>query len=209
MLQVRGAHAEQRARLRLLRHLVEPVAVREAQEAGEAVADGALEAADAVGVGNVQVLQRLGQPVAEHQQRRLLEMRDQEQQEMLVAELRQHAALGAVVEGRARVAHHHQRMAAAQVARVRRGAGVGPEAVVAVALLEVGQLRLGKGQQRRRCRPRARAGEQAQAHEVAARQRARLVQRQVGHDRHAVVLDLAEAQGAGPARMVADQRLAA
>ncbi len=36
---------------------------------------------------------------------------------------------------------------------------------------------------------------------------ARLVHRQVGHGRHAVVLDLAEAQRAGPARMVADQRL--
>ena len=38
------AQAEQRARLRLVRHLVEPVAVREAQEDFHATADRALEA---------------------------------------------------------------------------------------------------------------------------------------------------------------------
>ena len=42
-----GAQVEQRAHLRLLGHLVEPVAVGEAQKALEAAADGALEAPDA------------------------------------------------------------------------------------------------------------------------------------------------------------------
>ena len=147
---MRGAQMEQRAHLRLLGHLVEPVAVREAQERRIAAADRALELLDAFGVGDVQALQRIDQPVGEHQQRGLLEVRDQEQHEVLVAELRQHAAVAAAVELGSRVADHHQRMAAAQIARTRRGAGVGPEAVVAMALLEVGQMLLAERKLRHR-----------------------------------------------------------
>ena len=83
----------------------------EAQEALEAGADRALEAAHArrIGMTDLQALERLDQALGEHQQRRLLEVRDQEQQEVLVAELRQHAALAVGEIGRLRIAHHHQR----------------------------------------------------------------------------------------------------
>ncbi|MNK66747.1 hypothetical protein D3C87_860720 [compost metagenome] len=131
-------------------------------------------------------------------------MRDEEQQEVLVPELREHAAVAAAEELGARVAHHDEGVAVAQVARVGRRARVHPEAVVAVLVLEVGQVVLGVGQVGVGA---ARAGDQREPHEVVAREAARVVQRQVGHHRHAVVLDLAVAQHAGVVRMVAHQRL--
>ena len=203
-----GAQVVQRTHLRLLGNLVEPVAMREAQKAFEAGPDGALEAPHAVGIAHVQALERVHQPVGEHQQRGLLEMGDEEEQEMLVPELRQHTAVAAAEERAVCIAHHHQRLAVAQVAGVRRSAAGGPETVVAEALLEVGEVLLGVGQGLRRVRRRARVarpGDQAQPDEFAARQCARIVQRQVGHQRHAVVLDLTVAQGARALGMVTHQ----
>ena len=75
---------------------------------------------------------------------------------MLVPELREHAAVAAAVELALRVADHDQRQARAQVARVRRGAGLGPEAVVAELLLEVGDVRFGVGQRHLAARHAAR-----------------------------------------------------
>ena len=161
----------------------------------------------------MQPLQRLHQALGEHQQRCLLEVRDQEQQKVLVAELRQHAALAVGEEGRLRIAHHHQRVAAAQVAGVGRGAGARPEAVVAVAALEIRQMRFAIGQgvaaavahRLRRARPRA--GHQAEPDEIVARQRLRVVEGEIGRQRHAVIFDLAVTQRAGLLRVGAHQRL--
>ena len=188
----------------------------EAQEALEAGADPALEAAHARRVGDVQALERFDQALGEHQQRCLLEVRDQEQQEVLVAELRQHAALAVGEVGRARVADHHQRVAAAQVAGPGRRATGGPEAVVAVTALEVVQMRCGVGQ-RARARilhlvlivgvGRPRASDQAEAHEIIARERTRIIDREEGGQRHAVVFDLPVAQHAALLRVGARQRL--
>ena len=72
--------------------LVKPVAVREAQEHLEVLADHALEAAHRVGVLDVEPVERFHQAVGKHQQRRFLQVRDQEQQEVLMAELGEHAA---------------------------------------------------------------------------------------------------------------------
>ena len=84
------------------------------------------------------------------------------------------------------------------------GALVVPEAVVAVALLEVAQV---ARRVRQRVATRAGAGDQAEADEIGARQRARVVHREVGHQRHAVVLDLAVADQALLVGMVGHQRL--
>ena len=219
------AHAKQLAGLRLLGDLVEPVAVREAQEVLEVATHRALETLDRAGVVDRQLVERHHHAVGKHQQRRLLEMRDQEQQELLMPELRQHAAFEVDEERRLRAAHHHQRRAAAHVAGVRRHAGAAPEAVVAVARLEIGQVFAGirqtRGQARRQADSRRRfgadglhvgrrhdtlAGHQPQAHEVGAAQLARVVERQVGGHRHAVELDLAVAQRAGQIGLIGHQR---
>jgi hypothetical protein len=52
----------------------------------------------------------------------------------------------------------------------------------------------------------ARARDQREPHEVVAREAPRIVQRQVGHDGHAVVLDLPVAQRAGLVGVVGDER---
>ena len=88
----RTVQFEQRARLRLFRHFMKPVAMREAQKDLEVLPHAALEPPDRIGGTNVEPLQRLGEPVREHQQRRALKVRDQEQQEMLMPELPEHAA---------------------------------------------------------------------------------------------------------------------
>ena len=67
-----------------------------------------------------------------------------------------------------------------------------PVAVVAVALLEVARMRLGHGS----AVLVARRGDEAEAHEVRPRQRARVVHGEIAHHRHAVELELAVAQRA-------------
>src|SRR5206468_1309980 len=115
------------------------------------------------------------------------------QQEVLVPELRQYAPIGTAIEVRARVADDYQRMAAAQVARARRRPGIGPEAVVAISLLEVGNMLLAERQRLLRL---AGTGDKTKPDEIGPRQRTRIIEREVRHDRHPVVLDLAVTQRA-------------
>ncbi len=89
-----GAHLEQCLRGGLFGDVVEPVAVREAQENLEPLADRTFETLDRIGIADFQAFERVHELVGYHQQRGFLEVRDQKQQEMLVPELRQHAGFG-------------------------------------------------------------------------------------------------------------------
>ena len=206
---VRGGELKQRARLRLFCHLVKPVAMGEAQKAFKARANLTLEAAHAVGVVDFKALERFNQTVGVHQQRSLLKMRNHEQQEMLMAKLRQHAAIATTVEVRLRIPDDNQGVTATQVTRIGRGTFVGPETVVAISFLKVGQIisRKRHGAGARRHRHFARTGAEPQPNKVVARNRAWLVHAEVSHDRHAVILNLAIAQRARLPRVIADQRL--
>ena len=128
---------------------------------------------------------------------------------MLVPELRQHAALAAAVErgrGRRRPPPAHGRCTGSACwARRRRRPRSGRSS--SAARSRPGAARRTAGRPRRSgLRGRAPVT-RPEADEVVARQRARVVQRQVAHHRHAVVLDLAVAQRARPVRVVAHQRL--
>ena len=93
-------------------------------------------------------------------------------------------------------------MPAAQVTRARAVRTLVPEPVVAVALLEVGDVALGVGQRL----VDARRGDQSQAHEVVARQALGIVHSQVGHQWHAVVLEQSVADRAVVIGVVEHQR---
>ena len=71
---------------------MKPVAVGEAQEDLPHLADLALEALDRIGIVDVQALEGAAEAVGHHQQGRLVQVRKQEQQEVLVAEVFQQAA---------------------------------------------------------------------------------------------------------------------
>ena len=75
-IEVLPRHAIELARLRLVGDLVEPVAVLEAQEVLQRVADVAPEDAVGLRVGDVEPADGGDQPVGEHVQRRFLEVRD-------------------------------------------------------------------------------------------------------------------------------------
>ena len=113
---------------------------------------------------------------------------------MLMPELRQHATIATAKERRLCVPDHDQRMAAAKVARIWRGASIDPESVKTKLCFEVVEMPLGIGQ---RCGPAgiritlAGTGNQAKPDEVAARQRTWIVDGQICHQWHPVVLDLA------------------
>ena len=112
---------------------------------------------------------------------------------MLVPELGQHTPVPAREKLALGIAHHDQRMAGAEVAGVGRGATGGPEPVVAIALLKVLQVVVGKRQRRFAIRT-ACTGDQTQAHKIAAAQGLRVVYGQVAQQGHAVVLNLPVAQ---------------
>jgi 3'-phosphoadenosine 5'-phosphosulfate (PAPS) 3'-phosphatase len=127
-----GAHAEHRLHMRPLGKFVEPVAVREAQEGLEIGPDAALETAHRHIVADIEVVDRIDQHLGKDQQRRPVQVGDQEDQEILVAELGQHAAV-TVGEERENfgVADHRKCIAGAHEAGIRPVARVGPETVVA------------------------------------------------------------------------------
>ena len=122
---------------------------------------------------------------------------------MLVAELRKDATITVRKHGRLRAADYYQRVPAAHVARARTAGTLLPEAVVAITLLEVGDVavRVGQGT------VRAGRRDQPQSHEVVPRQGFRVVDRQVGHQRHAVVLEQPVADRAFAIGMLEHQRL--
>ncbi len=85
-------------------------------------------------------------------------------------------------------------MPAAEIAAVERAGAVQrfPETVVAVTLFEIRERSPGVGQGARITR----LGDQRQANKVAAGQLARLVESEVGHQRHAMIFDLPVTQDA-------------
>ena len=111
-------------------------------------------------------------------------------EELVAKGLHQVAAVIAVLghHGECRAAHHVARVHAA------RGIVAVPETVVAVAVLEIGEEPRREGQRFRGAPP----GRETDAREVTAAEGARLVERQEGHDRDALVLDLVVLQHAAP-----------
>ncbi len=103
---------------------------------------------------------------------------------------------------RPRVADHDQGVPAAHESRVRAFVGFAPVAVVAVALLEVGDVAIGVGQRG----VAAGRGHEAEADEVDARKLMRILHGEIGHDRHPVILDQAEADRALLLGVVEEER---
>src|SRR5689334_19705617 len=184
-----GPHLEQIARLYLIRHRVKPVAVGEAQENLRGLADAALEVADRLGKADIESIERNHEPVRKHQQRRLVEMRDQAQQKILMPELSEHAVLGIDEEWIGGVADYGERMAIAHEARAgaRVYMLVFPVPVVAIAILEILQKALGARQRVRL----ARTHHQRETHQIAAGEPADIVEREVAQRWHVLRLDLA------------------
>src|SRR5208283_1323227 len=72
----------------------EIIAMGEAQESLQHDADVPAETADGIAVGAIEPAHRRHHPVGDHQQRSAVKMRDQPDEEKLVAELREKSALG-------------------------------------------------------------------------------------------------------------------
>ena len=167
----------------LVGDLAEPVAVVEAQEQLERLAHALLELPHAVVVAHAQALDRDREAVREVEERALVEVDQHADLEELVPEGLRQVAAGIAVLG-----DHGERRPAYHVARVhaaRRVFGV-PEAVVTVTVLEIGEESAREGKRLRR----APLGREADARDVAAGERARLVEREEAHDGDALVLDL-------------------
>src|SRR5262245_48618958 len=77
----------------LVRNFVEPVAVFEAQKIFQRVADVATEYAVGLGIGDVEPADGCHEPIGEHVQRGSLKMRDEKEQEMLMAKAAEEAAI--------------------------------------------------------------------------------------------------------------------
>ena len=132
-------------------------------------------------------------------------MRNQPEQEVLVPELAQHPALLIDAEVVVGVDDHRKRVTAAQETRVRpvvTAARLLPIPVVTVAGLEVAQEGFGVWQHPRLTRP----GHESQAHEVAPREARFVVEREIAHHRHPLVLDFAVPQAAALVGLVRYQR---
>ena len=133
------------------------------------------------------MIERIHHAIGEHQQRRLVDVRNQEQQEILMTELAEQSRLAIGEERVAGIAHHHEGVTARHEPRTRASfALLVPELVVAVAVLEVPHVA-------RRIRQRfriSRARHETQPHEIGACQRSRVVHRNIGEQRHPAVLDL-------------------
>src|SRR6185503_7447899 len=126
-------------------------------------------------------------------------------QEVLMLELPQHAGLAAVEKEIAVPADDREQHPRADQARVAREmlALALPEPVVAVLRFEARERALGVRQRAARRGTR----EQTEPDEVGARELGRIVEREVDHDRHAVVLELPIAQRRGLPRVLEAERL--
>jgi hypothetical protein len=134
-----------------------------------------------------------------------MEMRDQEHQEMLVAEAGEVAALEVAEEPVLGVAGHHEGMARGPVARARPVAAVDrvlPQ-VVAVLLSELVEIGLVEGQ----LGAVAGAARERETDVVRARQPVRLLDGEIRHQRHAVIFELAIAHRTLLVGVVKHQRL--
>jgi hypothetical protein len=120
-----------------------------------------------------------------------------------MAELAEQPALGIGEERRARVADHDERVSAAHHAGVVPSLTRHSLEVAVVAVFGLESL-----EEARRERQRI-AGRRAEREPDVIRpgQRLRILQRQIGHDRHAVVLDLAVPQRARSHRVVRNHGL--
>ena len=122
--------------------------MREAQEDLHRRADGALELAHRFQVADLEPVHRDGELVRHREQRGAVEVRDQEQQEVLVPELPEHAGFAAGEEIVVLPADHREQLPGADEARVagKQVAGPSPESVVAVFGLEALERLGGVGQ---------------------------------------------------------------
>ena len=121
-------------------------------------------------VADVEAVHRHRQLVGEQQQRRLLEVRDQEQQEVLVPELAEHAAFPGREKNAIVVLADHASVRPVTDSACRRSAraGAAPEAVVAVVALRSPRA---TARSTRSVVGRARPRDEAEADEVGARER--------------------------------------
>ena len=109
--QVQALHAEEITRLRLIRHLGEPVALREAHERFLQAIRLASECDGRPGAPHFQLLDGGDQAIGQHQQCRLVEMTDEEEQEILMAELAEQSALVVLEAGGGAVGDDREGMA--------------------------------------------------------------------------------------------------
>ena len=129
-----------------LGQLVEPVAVSEAQKGLETGVNPAPETAYGLRCMDVQVMHRIHHAIGKHQQRCAMEMRDHEQQNVLVTELGQDAAPPIVKIIGIRISGHDEGTPSAKEAGVGASLRIGPEAVIAVARLELSYVWIVRGQ---------------------------------------------------------------
>ena len=114
----------------------------------------------------------------------------------------QKAVVGVPEVVRAGLADQHQGVARADEAAVGAVFRIGPEAILAVQPLEADHRRVAQGQGVAGWQ----IGDEADADEVFPAEGAGIVEGQIGHHRHAVVLDQPEAQLAGLLFLVEHQR---
>ena len=173
-IEVLPPEEEEIPRLVLGGDLVEPVAVGKAEKGCHRAADGALEPLDRLDVPEVEPAQRHHQAIGQHQQRRLVEVGQQAEDEVLPLELALHAGLRISEEPAAMLANHEEGVPGADeagvgpIVRFRRG----PVPVVTELLLEARERRTGKGQRIVGRRPSA----DREPDEVGAVERARVVE---------------------------------
>jgi hypothetical protein len=132
----------------------------------------------------------------------LWKVRNQCQEEELVAKLPEQTVLQAAEVGIAGAADHDKGVPAGEQPGARLLGLRMPVAVVAIARLEIFEVLVGSGQRA----ALSRSGDQHQAGKVVRAEGARIVHRQVGEQRHAVILDLPVADRAVLVRVVQHQR---
>ena len=115
--------------------------MRKAQESLEIGANPAFEAAHRNIVANIEIIDRIDQHFRKNQQRSAMQMSDQENEKILVAELRQHAAFAVQKETVIGITDHGQRIAGTDKPGIRPTRGIRPVTVLTIALLEFGDPR--------------------------------------------------------------------
>src|SRR4030095_1766977 len=131
-------HLEELLGLRLIGYLVKPVPVREPQENLQQLADRALESPDGVRIADFEPVERVHHAIRKHEQRRLVDVRNQEEQEVLMAKLAQQAGIAIDEERIAGIADHREGVAGCDEAGPRRALLLGvPELVVAKDVLAI------------------------------------------------------------------------
>lgn len=169
------------------------------------MAYAALELPHRLGVADVQLTDRPIQAVAQDQQRRLVHVRHQTEHEVRVVELGGQTGFGVAEERVAAVADDDEGVAATHDARVaqRRRVAALVKTVIAEAAFEIVEVAAGVGQGGGIAGGR----HQTEADEVGACELLHVVDGEVGHQRHAMVFELTDAQRPGLFRIVWHQGL--